>query len=336
MSKDLKKTTPLFAKLPKAIRIKKSILICTFLLGTFLMLVILVYLPTSNPTLAAKEVIDNDAEESHWLAASTTKQLSSNEINLNKTTLDNKNKEDEESKELTIRKDQEDHLATALNELEAEKTNKLHNLEANNESEKNAYHSPITVSSQSMNNSEHENGKGDSFISNLSLPAGTSIPIQFLSEVNSELPGFALATVSRNVSNEQGQIIIPQGSKVLLQYESANEELERLAYRGVSITLPNGKIITLPSTPVVDQSGHTGLSDKANHHYVKNLFRGLGSLSTNTASQIAASKLLSPSDNNLNMFYALPSSNTELKATTFYIRAGFACNLLLTQELIIN
>lgn len=325
----------LFAKIPKAVRLKKSVLVGIVLLGVLFVFVILSHVRTQDMGARTNDTLESEADNTHWLAQTSA----------SKPETDIKNREKENNDQsLTIAASQEEQLAKALKEIDGanQKVNGQTDPIETNNTLKNANNSPIQVSGGMTKNDKLDAESNSqiqisNYLSN-TLATGNLIPIIFLTEVNSELPGYALVQVTRSVSNAQGKEMIPQGTKILLQYESANSDLERLAYKGISMTLPCGKTISLNNVPVVDSLGRVGLKDKSNHHYVRNTLATVANFSSNQADQIAASQIsnaINKGEPSFNTVLPLTSNNSfSQKATTFYIRPGYECNLLLTHDLV--
>jgi type IV secretory pathway VirB10-like protein len=344
MNRENKKKVTLFATLPKVARFKKSVLISALFLGALMLFVIFNSLSTNESKSSSQDVLENESENTHWLASSglhpPTKNDPPDETKPSNTA-DPAPTGDTDSS-LTMGSQQEVQLAKALKALNYPgKTTGINQLEYDQADGRHAANSsPIQIANvdEKETHSPQENKAPLQTTINNTLPAGNLIPIIFITKVNSELPGFALAAVTRDVSNEQRKVIIPQGTKILLQYESTNSDAERLAYKGVSMTLPNGKSISLDNLPVVDTHGRAGLQDKSNHHHLRNSLATLGNITSNQAGQIIASQLPSINSNGTNMTMLLPMSSANYftqKGSTFYIRMGYECNLLLTHTLLV-
>lgn len=104
------------------------------------------------------------------------------------------------------------------------------------------------------------------------LTTGHVIPAILLTGINSELPGKVIAQVSRDVyDTAKGKdILIPQGTKIFLTYES------EIAYGQASVFIaaqrlvyPDGKTRDLGSMPAADMAGASGLRDQVDNHYMR-------------------------------------------------------------------
>lgn len=104
------------------------------------------------------------------------------------------------------------------------------------------------------------------------LSTGHLIPVVLLSGINSELPGSVIAQVREDVyDTARGKdLLIPQGTKVYLSYES------EILYGQASVFVaaqrliyPDGKTRDLGSMPAADMAGASGMRDKVNNHYLR-------------------------------------------------------------------
>jgi type IV secretion system protein TrbI len=102
------------------------------------------------------------------------------------------------------------------------------------------------------------------------LMAGSLIPAALVTGIKSDLPGQVIASVTENVFDTVTgqQLLIPQGSKLLGQYDS------QIAYGQRRVLLvwtrlirPNGSSIILDRLPGVDTQGYAGLEDKVDWHW---------------------------------------------------------------------
>ncbi len=103
------------------------------------------------------------------------------------------------------------------------------------------------------------------------VTAGSVIPAILISGINSDLPGPILAQVSQNVLDSAAarSVLIPQGSRLIGAYQNASSYgQQRVQIAWQRIVFPNTSSINLPQMPGADQSGHAGLSDQVNNHYL--------------------------------------------------------------------
>jgi type IV secretion system protein VirB10 len=99
---------------------------------------------------------------------------------------------------------------------------------------------------------------------------GTIIPAVLETALNSDLPGYARAIVSRDVRGFDGsKVVIPRGSRLIGQYKSGVATGQSRAFIVWSrLIRPDGVSVQLAS-PVSDSSGQSGLSGKVDRHFVQ-------------------------------------------------------------------
>lgn len=104
------------------------------------------------------------------------------------------------------------------------------------------------------------------------IKAGWLIPAIMITEVNSDLPGWAIAQVSENVyDSATGELLlIPQGSRLLGVYDAQiafGQKRSLIVWN--RLIFPNGVSLELGRMVAGDQSGATGLRDKVNSHNIR-------------------------------------------------------------------
>jgi type IV secretory pathway VirB10-like protein len=99
-------------------------------------------------------------------------------------------------------------------------------------------------------------------------PQGTVIPAVLETAINSDLPGFVRAVVSRDVRGFDGTtVLIPRGSKLIGQYRSGVALSQTRAFVVWSrIITPDGISIDIGS-PGTDQLGRGGLEGETDTHF---------------------------------------------------------------------
>ncbi len=99
-------------------------------------------------------------------------------------------------------------------------------------------------------------------------PQGTVIPAILETAINSDLPGFVRAVVSRDVRGFDGStVLIPRGSKLVGQYRSGVALSQTRAFVVWSRVLtPDGVSIDIGS-PAADQLGRGGLEGETDTHF---------------------------------------------------------------------
>jgi type IV secretion system protein VirB10 len=97
---------------------------------------------------------------------------------------------------------------------------------------------------------------------------GTIIPAVLETALDTDLPGYARAIVSRDVRGFDGtQVLIPRGSRLVGQYRSGIETGQSRAYVIWSrVIRPDGVSVQLGS-PALDADGSTGLPGEVNRHF---------------------------------------------------------------------
>jgi type IV secretion system protein TrbI len=102
------------------------------------------------------------------------------------------------------------------------------------------------------------------------LMAGTVIAGALMTGINSDLPGQTIATVTQNVYDTVtgNFLLVPQGSKMLGQYDSqVAYGQRRVLLVWTRLIMPDGSSITLDRLQGVDPAGNAGLEDKVDSHW---------------------------------------------------------------------
>jgi type IV secretion system protein VirB10 len=99
---------------------------------------------------------------------------------------------------------------------------------------------------------------------------GTLIPAVLETALDSDLPGYTRALVSRDVRSFDGShVLIPRGSRLIGQYKSALQAGQsRALIIWNRLLRPDGVSIQLAS-PAADNVGETGLAGKVNSHFLQ-------------------------------------------------------------------
>ncbi len=102
------------------------------------------------------------------------------------------------------------------------------------------------------------------------VPQGTIIPAVLETALDSDLPGFARAIVSRDIRGFDGtKILVPRGSRLIGQYKSGlSSGVTRAFIVWERLIRPDGVSIQLGS-PATDELGRTGLSGEVDTHFLK-------------------------------------------------------------------
>jgi type IV secretion system protein VirB10 len=128
------------------------------------------------------------------------------------------------------------------------------------------------------------------------IPQGAMIPGVLETALDSDLPGFTRAVVSRDVRGFDGStILIPQGSRVIGEYKSAAAQGQTRAFIvWTRIIRPDGASIQIGSSGT-DPLGRAGLAGSVNRHLIENyggaillsvIDAGIASLATVPSTQV--------------------------------------------------
>ena len=127
---------------------------------------------------------------------------------------------------------------------------------------------------------------------------GTLIAAVLETAINTDVPGYVRALVSRDVRSFDGsQVLIPRSTRLIGQYKSGLAAGQTRAYViWTRLIRPDGVSVTLDS-PGVDFSGEAGLPGKVSSHFMKrfgsalllSVVGGLSAVGTGGASIIAGS-----------------------------------------------
>ena len=104
----------------------------------------------------------------------------------------------------------------------------------------------------------------------LMIAQGAVIPAVLETALNSDLPGYARALVSRDVRSFDGsKVLIPRGSRLVGQYKSALQTGQtRMLVIWTRVLRPDGVSIQLGS-PTTTDDGETGLTGKVDAHFLQ-------------------------------------------------------------------
>ncbi|MCZ8207141.1 MAG: hypothetical protein O9270_02990 [Aquidulcibacter sp.] len=166
---------------------------------------------------------------------------------------------------------------------------------------------------------------------NTTVPQGALIAAVLETAINSDLPGFVRAVVSRDVLSFDGtRVLIPRGSRLVGQYRSEVALGQSRAFVvWTRLLRPDGVSIQLAS-PGTDPLGRAGLDGKVNRHYFQRY--GPGLLST------AISAALSNTNSNqlvIGTAQTLPSAVTsgETIKPTVTVKQGTAIQVFVARDL---
>lgn len=102
------------------------------------------------------------------------------------------------------------------------------------------------------------------------VPQGAVIPAVLETAINSDLPGYTRAIVSRDIRSFDGStVLIPRGSRLVGQYKSGLTSGETRAFIIWNrLIRPDGLSVQLAS-PATDDLGQAGMTGKVDSHFVK-------------------------------------------------------------------
>jgi type IV secretion system protein VirB10 len=102
------------------------------------------------------------------------------------------------------------------------------------------------------------------------VPQGAVIPAVLETAINSDLPGYTRAIVSRDVRSFDGaRVLIPRGSRLVGQYKSGLASGETRAFIIWNrLIRPDGVSISLAS-PATDDLGQAGMTGKVDSHFAR-------------------------------------------------------------------
>lgn len=104
------------------------------------------------------------------------------------------------------------------------------------------------------------------------LFGGSVIPAVMVTGINSQLPGEITAQVRQNVYNSlnPGEVVIPQGSKLIGVYDSGIQYGQnRVLVAWSRIIYPNGETVDLKGMSGTDGLGRAGFSEITDNHYFR-------------------------------------------------------------------
>jgi type IV secretion system protein VirB10 len=109
-------------------------------------------------------------------------------------------------------------------------------------------------------------------VSHSELFSGSVIPAVLVMGIDSQLPGKITAQVRQNVYNSlnPGQVVIPQGSKLIGVYDSGVQYGQsRVLVAWSRVIYPNGETVDLQGMSGVDGLGEAGFSQITDNHYMR-------------------------------------------------------------------
>jgi type IV secretion system protein VirB10 len=104
------------------------------------------------------------------------------------------------------------------------------------------------------------------------LYPGTSIPAITLTRIDTQSPGLIVAQVTRNVYASDGREVVPQGSRVIGQYDSQTFDGQyRVVVAFNRMVFPDGREVVLGGSQGVGPAGAAGVGGNVHTHFWKAL-----------------------------------------------------------------
>ena len=104
----------------------------------------------------------------------------------------------------------------------------------------------------------------------LVLRQGKVIPAVLGRALNSDLPGPVTASVSADVHDADGRLLIPMGATLIGRYDAGVQVGQsRLLFAFERLVLPNGYSFALPAAGGADLSGAAGITGEVDNHFLK-------------------------------------------------------------------
>jgi type IV secretory pathway VirB10-like protein len=170
-------------------------------------------------------------------------------------------------------------------------------------------------------------------------PGDTIMPCRVLSAMHSDIESNATVKVTTNIydTDSRRQLLIPQGSTILVRYFSAQlvPGNERLPSNSTILTLPKGTPVELDGEPLMDAIGQAGLVTDINRHYLRALAAvivqgvGRGSITAVSGTNPYAAGIASSAGGALNQ---KAQKWIDLRPT-ITVAAGEDCNAILTRAI---
>ncbi len=182
----------------------------------------------------------------------------------------------------------------------------------------------------------------------LTINAGTTIPVRLLTGINTDVEGQVKAEVLSDVydSATGTKLLIPQGTKIMGSYEQGKATGGRVSVSFRQMLLPSGGFWDIAGRmTAMDGAGYTGIKGKVHHHTGQKISGGaigagiaaLGSLAagntssrdTYTAGQIAAQGALA---NMINVSSQLFQQAANIKDTVT-VEPGYEFSIYVTENI---
>lgn len=104
----------------------------------------------------------------------------------------------------------------------------------------------------------------------LTVAQGTIIPAVLETAIDTDLPGYVRASVSRDVRSFDGsQVLVPRFSRLIGQYKSGLQAGQTRVYIVWQRLIRSDGLTIAIASPAIDFSGRTGLGGKVDGHFLK-------------------------------------------------------------------
>ena len=171
------------------------------------------------------------------------------------------------------------------------------------------------------------------------IPQGAIIGAVMETALNSDLPGFARATTTRDVRSFDGSaVLIPAGSRIIGQYKSGIAQgASRVFVLWTRLIRPDGVSIELAS-PAVDELGRGGIGGKVNRHFLQRFGGAIltsvisGGISAAAASLSGGSTVIVGSASQATGLASQASQSTDIPPT-ITTRQGAAVRIFVARDL---
>jgi type IV secretion system protein VirB10 len=160
------------------------------------------------------------------------------------------------------------------------------------------------------------------------IPQGAVIPAVLETALNSDLPGFARAIVSRDIKGFDGSVVlVPRGSRLIGQYKSnLSSGVKRMYVIWERLLRPDGVSIQLGS-PATDEIGQAGIAGEVDTHFLKrfgaamllSVVTGLSTSNSGTAIVIGSGGAQSAATDALGVDAKIPPTITVEQGTVIQV-----------------
>jgi len=158
-------------------------------------------------------------------------------------------------------------------------------------------------------------------VSPYEVQAGTLVPAELITAINTTLPGSVIAQIRQNIFDTVSGsfLLIPKGSKLIGEYQSlVSYGQERVLIAFTRIIRPDGSSIQLDKYVGADVTGQSGMKGNVDNHW----FQVLGAATLSTLLSVGAGVAADNSYHNNNMYYRGARQNALLGASSSVAQTG--------------